>query len=375
MNENNPVVVRHKKIIRTSIVGIVTNVLLAGFKAFVGILSNSIAITLDAVNNITDALSSVITILGTLIAGKRPDAKHPLGYGRTEYLSSTLIAVLVLYAGVTALVESVQKIFHPETPNYTTPVLIVVAVAVVVKVLLGKYFQAQGKKLHSDSLVNSGVDATQDSIISLATLVGALVYLFAGIRLEAYLGAIISIVIIKSGIEMLMGALGDIMGRRPDPELSQKVRKTVQDNFPVHGVYDLLMHNYGPDQIVASVHVAVDDVTSAEDIDRMSREMYDKVQEETGVLLTGIGVYAVNTQDPEAVRIQNGIYEIASEHPYVMQVHGLYVDTEKKTVRFDVVMDFAAPDMQGEFKDIQAQAEKQFPEYEVTAVMDLDVSD
>lgn len=104
MNENSPIVTRHKQIIRTSIVGIITNVLLAGFKAFVGVLSNSIAITLDAVNNLTDALSSVITILGTMIAGKKPDAKHPLGYGRTEYLSSTLIAVLVMYAGVTALV-------------------------------------------------------------------------------------------------------------------------------------------------------------------------------------------------------------------------------------------------------------------------------
>ena len=132
MNENSPIVTRHKQIIRTSIVGIITNVLLAGFKAFVGVLSNSIAITLDAVNNLTDALSSVITILGTMIAGKKPDAKHPLGYGRTEYLSSTLIAVLVMYAGVTALVESVHKIIHPETPNYTTPVLIVVAVAVAI---------------------------------------------------------------------------------------------------------------------------------------------------------------------------------------------------------------------------------------------------
>ena len=141
MHPNNPIVTRHKQIIQTSIIGIIANVLLAGFKAFVGVLSNSIAITLDAVNNLTDALSSVITILGTLIAGKRPDAKHPLGYGRTEYLSSTLIAVLVMYAGVTALVESVRKILHPETPNYTTPVLIVVAVAVVVKVLIGKYFR------------------------------------------------------------------------------------------------------------------------------------------------------------------------------------------------------------------------------------------
>ena len=373
MHPNNPIVTRHKQIIQTSIIGIIANVLLAGFKAFVGVLSNSIAITLDAVNNLTDALSSVITILGTLIAGKRPDAKHPLGYGRTEYLSSTLIAVLVMYAGVTALVESVRKILHPETPNYTTPVLIVVAVAVVVKVLIGKYFQAQGKKLNSDSLVNSGVDATQDAVVSLATLVGALVFVFSGIRLEAYLGVIISVIIIKSGIEMLMDALGDIMGRRPDP--SRKVRSTIQQNFPVHGAYDLLMHNYGPNQIIASIHIAVDDSISAVEIDNLSREIYDKVLEETGVILTGIGVYAVNTQNPEAVRVQSGIYEIASENQYCLQVHGLYVDTENKSVRFDAVMDFAAPDMEKEFEDLAQKTQKAFPDYEVIPTMDLDVSD
>lgn len=375
MHPNNPIVTRHKQIIQTSIIGIIANVLLAGFKAFVGVLSNSIAITLDAVNNLTDALSSVITILGTLIAGKRPDAKHPLRYGRTEYLSSTLIAVLVMYAGVTALVESVRKILHPETPNYTTPVLIVVAVAVVVKVLIGKYFESQGKKLNSDSLVNSGVDATLDAVVSLATLVGALVFVFSGIRLEAYLGVIISVIIIKSGIEMLMDALGDIMGRRPDPDLSRKVRSTIQQNFPVHGAYDLLMHNYGPNQIIASIHIAVDDSISAVEIDNLSREIYDKVLEETGVILTGIGVYAVNTQNPEAVRVQSGIYEIASENQYCLQVHGLYVDTENKSVRFDAVMDFAAPDMEKEFEDLAQKTQKAFPDYEVIPTMDLDVSD
>ena len=223
--------------------------------------------------------------------------------------------------------------------------------------------------------MNSGVDATQDSIVSLATLVGALVYIFTDIRLEAYLGVIISVIIIKSGIEMLMDALGDIMGRRPDPDLSRKVRSTIQENFPVHGAYDLLMHNYGPDQILASIHVAVDDKITAAEIDNLSRDIYDKVLEETGVIMTGVGVYAVNTQDPEAVRVQNGIYEIASENQYCLQVHGLYVDTENKSVRFDAVMDFAAPDMEKEFEDLKQKTQNAFPDYEVIPIMDLDVSD
>lgn len=374
-NEYAPVVDRHKSIIRTSIVGIITNVLLAAFKAFIGIVSNSIAITLDAVNNLSDALSSVITILGTVIAGKKPDAKHPLGYGRTEYLTSTIIAVLVMYAGVTALIESVKKIIHPETPNYTVPALIVVAVAVVVKILLGRYFQSQGKKLNSDSLVNSGVDATQDSFISLATLVGALIFVLTGLRLEAYLGAIISVIIIKSGIEMLMSALDDILGRRPDPELSRSVRKTIQDNFPVKGAYDLLMHNYGPNQILASVHVAVDDTTTAREIDEMTRQINEKVMEETGVIVSSVGVYSVNTRDPEAVRVQDIIHNVASEHEHCLQIHGLYVDTEEKTARFDMVLDFAAKDMQALYETITNEVREALPEYTITSVLDYDLSD
>ena len=374
-NEYSAVENRHKSIIRTSIVGIATNVLLAAFKAFIGVVSNSIAITLDAVNNLSDALSSVITILGTVIAGKKPDAKHPLGYGRTEYLTSTIIAVLVMYAGVTALIESVKKILHPETPNYTVPALIVVAVAVVVKILLGRYFQSQGKKLHSDSLVNSGVDATQDSFISLATLVGALIFVLTGLRLEAYLGAVIAVIIIKSGIEMLMSALDDILGRRPDAELSRSVRRTIQENFPVQGAYDLIMHNYGPNQIVASVHVAVDDTTTAEQIDEMTREITQKVMEETGVIITSVGVYSVNTRDPEAVRVQDIIHEVASEHEYCLQIHGVYVDSEKKTARYDMVLDFAAKDLQALYETISEEVRKALPEYSVTSVLDYDLSD
>ena len=134
MNEN-----REKIIVRTSIIGILVNILLAAFKAVVGMLSHSIAVVMDAVNNLSDAMSSVITILGTKLAGKEPDKKHPLGYGRIEYLSAMIISVIVLYAGVSSLVESVKKILHPETPDYSATALLIIAVAVVAKIILGKF--------------------------------------------------------------------------------------------------------------------------------------------------------------------------------------------------------------------------------------------
>ena len=147
---------REKKIVRTSILGIVANVFLAGFKAVVGIVSNSVAVVLDAVNNLSDALSSVITIIGTKLASRKPDKKHPLGHGRIEYITSMIIAAIVLYAGITSLVESIKKIIHPETPDYSVLSLIIIAVAVVVKILLGRYVKRQGEKVNSSCRVGYG---------------------------------------------------------------------------------------------------------------------------------------------------------------------------------------------------------------------------
>ena len=137
---------REKTIVKTSIIGILTNVLLVGFKAFVGLMSNSIAIILDAVNNLSDALSSVVTIIGAKLGAKQPDKKHPLGYGRIEYLSSMIVAALVLYAGITSLVESIKKIIRPEAAEYGTVTLVIISVAIVVKLILGLYVKKQGKR-------------------------------------------------------------------------------------------------------------------------------------------------------------------------------------------------------------------------------------
>ena len=194
---------RNKQIVKTSIIGILANVFLAAFKAVVGTLSGSIAIVLDAVNNLSDAASSVITIVGTKLAAKQPDRKHPYGYGRIEYLSAMIISAIVLFAGASSLKESVEKIISPRKPDYTIVALVIVAAAVLVKIVLGRFVESRGKKLNSDLLVNSGKDAMLDSVISASTLVAAVIFIFSGISLESWLAAIISVVIIKSGIDML----------------------------------------------------------------------------------------------------------------------------------------------------------------------------
>ena len=292
---------RDSVIVRTSIIGILTNVFLAAFKAAVGFFSNSIAVTLDAVNNLSDALSSVITIIGTKLAGRLPDKKHPLGYGRIEYLSSMIVSAIVLYAGITALVESVKKIIHPEAADYSFISLLIIAVAIAVKLILGRFVKSRGEKVNSGALVASGSDASFDAILSASVLASAIIYLATGISLEAFVGAAISVVIIKAGIEMLTETLDDILGQRPDAEVSRQVKKLLAEEPEVRGAYDLIINNYGPSKNIASVHLELPDTMTAEEIDRLIRRVEYKVYRETGIILTGISVYAYNTKndDPE----------------------------------------------------------------------------
>ena len=366
---------RDKVIVRTSIIGILANVFLAAFKAFVGLTANSIAIVMDAVNNLTDAASSVITIVGTKLAGKEPDKKHPFGYGRIEYLSATLISMLVLYAGVTAFVESVKKILQPDVPDYSTASLIIVAVAVVVKIVLGRYVKHVGEQVNSDSLVNSGEDATLDSIISASTLVAAGIYLLWGVSLEAWLGAVIALVIIKSGIEMLRDTLSKILGERADAELARQIKQTITSYPGISGAYDLVMHNYGPDAYHGSVHIEVPDTLSADDLDKLLRKIMVDVYAKHNVILTAIGVYSVNTKDPEAAAAREKVLALVTENPHVLQMHGFYLDKAEKTLRFDIVVSFDAKDRREVYREICEKVQREYPDYTLQVAMDTDFSE
>ena len=366
---------REKLIIKASIIGIIANVFLAGFKAVIGLMTNSIAIVLDAVNNISDAGSSLITIVGTKLAGKEPDRKHPVGDGRIEYLSAMIISVIVLYAGVTSLVESVKQIINPETPDYNTISLVIVAVAVAVKILLGRYVKSVGVKTNSDSLINSGEDATLDSVISASTLVAAGIFLIFHISLEAWLGAIISVIIIKSGIEMLKDTISQILGERNDMELAKEIHDTVVGFPGVQGAYDLVLNNYGPDTWNGSIHIEVPDTYSADQLDRMIRSIQMSVYSKHQVILTAIGVYSVNTKDEEVIQTKRKVEEIVFSHEHVRQMHGFYLTKEEKNIRFDIVISFDAKDRRKLYEEVVADVQKSFPDYVLQVAMDTDFTE
>ena len=365
---------REKSIVKTSVIGIGTNILLVGFKAFVGLVSNSIAVILDAVNNLSDALSSVVTIIGAKLGAKQPDKKHPLGYGRIEYLSSMIVAALVLYAGITSLVESIKKIINPETADYNTVSIIIISVAIVVKLLLGMYVKKQGKRVNSGALVASGSDALFDAILSSSVLASAIVYLIWGVSLEAYVGVIIAGFIIKAGIEMMIETLNDIIGKREDAETTKELKEIICTEDSVLGAYDITLFNYGPNKNYGSVHIELPDSMSVDDVDRITRKIQADVFHKTGVILTGIGVYSYNTSDDEAAHMRNTIQKTVMAHDFALQMHGFYADTEKKTIRFDVVVSFDA-DRKEALEILYGEVCALYPGYDVLIVPDVDMTD
>ena len=362
---------REKAIVKTSIIGVLTNVFLAAFKAVIGMVSNSIAVTLDAVNNLSDALSSVITIIGAKLGAKEPNEKHPLGYGRIEYLSSMIVAGIVLYAGITSLVESIKKIITPEKAQYSAVSLIIISVAIAAKLVLGSFVKKQGKKHNSGALVASGSDALFDAILSASVLVSAIIYLVFDISLEAYVGAVIACFIIKAGIEMMIETLNDILGKRSDKEEVVEIKRIICEEKEVRGAYDLMIYNYGPNKNYASVHLELPDTMTVDEVDKLTRRVQANVFRKTGVILTGVGVYSFNTSDDEAAKIRNTVQKTVLAHDWAIQLHGFYADTENKTMRFDVVVSFDV-DKYEAIETVKKEIQALYPDYSLQIIPDID---
>lgn len=365
---------RNREIIKTGLVGVGGNVLLSGFKFAAGIVANSVSIRADAINNLADALSSVITIVGTKLSEKEPDRKHPFGYGRIEYLTSLFIGIFILYAGLNAARESIRRILHPEPNDYTMEAMVIVAVAILVKVAIGIYTKRKGRELSSSALTASGQDSLDDSIASIGTLIAALVYVTKGISIEAYVGVIISGLIIKTGIETLIETISSILGERVDEEEIAAVKDCIMTFPEVDGVFDLVIHNYGKERLIGSAHIEVPDVLSAGWIDNLQRAITKKVYDETGVELMGLTIYALNSKDTEAKKVRDQIKKIADEHDAVIGMNGFYLDKVDKEIKFNVVTDFDHKDSEALRKEMIRKAQEHFPDHDISVEVKKDYS-
>ena len=365
---------RSSQIIRTSWIGIAANVLLAAFKAMIGALAGSVAIIMDAVNNLSDALSSVITIVGTKLSQRPADRKHPFGFGRIEYFSAIIIAVIVLSAGITSLIESVKKIFNPTEPSYTTVTLIVIIVAIVVKLVLGQYVKRKGEQLKSDALIASGSDALFDAVITLATLVSAGVMMLWNVSLDGILGALISLVIIKAGIEMLASPVNELLGTSIPAELTNQIKSEVCAFEGVHGVYDLILHNYGPDVMIGSLHINVNDTMNAHEIHGLTRKISTQMYDRHGIIMT-VGVYALATGDNRRAELQAKVMQALANHKEIVQVHGFYYSEKDNMLSVDVVPDITEHNDAALIQRLKDEIQPLVPDMDVIIVVDHNYSE
>ena len=367
--------IREKEIVKTSFVGIIANIMLVGFKAFVGFIAGSISIVMDALNNLTDALSSIITIVGTKLASKRPNKKHPYGYGRIEYITSTLIAALILFAGGAAIYESIKSIIdyfqNGTMPQFEIYSIIIIAAAILVKIGIGLYFRAKAKKIDSDALDASGKDALFDSILSTSTLVGMIVAKFFGIYIEGYLGIIIGLFIIKTGIEVLKESLSSIIGDRFDKEIVTSIKKDINQIDGVLGSFDLILNSYGYNKSIGSVHIGVKDNLTAKEIQEIERQITYLMYVKYNTIMT-VGVYAENISDEESRNVYAEILDIIKEYTHVLQIHGFYYDKQRKLINYDLVISFDDEKPLETIEEIKEKTMNKNPGYAVIINYDQD---
>lgn len=365
---------RNKQIIRTSYVGVAANVLLATFKALVGVAAGSVAIVMDAVNNLTDVLSSVITIVGAKLSDRPADHEHPFGHGRIEYFSAILIAIIVLMAGVGSLIESGRKIVEPTQPRYTLVTLTVIIVAIGVKLVLGRYVKRTGQRLKSDALIASGADALFDAAVTLATLFSSGIMLLWDINLDGVFGTLISLVILKAGYEMLSSPINELLGSRVSPEFVARLKEEVMSFKDVHGVFDIIMNSYGPETIIGSLHVNVPDTMSAREIHRLTRSISARIYEKFHVILT-VGIYAITTDTKGIGKLQHDVMEYVAGHDGVLQVHGFFYYEEHNLVTIDVVPEESVKDASRFATMIDADLRQRFPAYNFSIIVDHNYSE
>ncbi|WP_441561579.1 cation diffusion facilitator family transporter [Colibacter massiliensis] len=373
MQLNEEAAMRNKGITVASLKGIGSNMLLVIFKVIIGLSSHSIAIILDAVNNLTDILSSVLTVAGTRLAGKRADKEHPFGHGRIEYITTMAIAFIILSAGLISLKESAEHILHPVTSTFALTDLLIISAAIIVKIFMGFYFRKEGKRWQSDALSASAVDALYDAFLTGATLVSSLLVYFFRFDIQGYVGAVIGICIIRAAIGIVHDMYNHLIGIRADDTLIRKLKETIASYPHVGGVYDLILNSYGPGETIGSVHISLPDTLTIADVHPLNKRIASDIYDKFGIVMT-IGVYAENQNDLKALQIKKELDDILSLYPHVLQIHAFYVQECEKTIYYDLIFDFDEPDPRGALESIEKELQKRIPEYRQFAVLDTDFS-
>ena len=320
-------------------VGIGLNVLLFIGKFFAGQLSGSIAVTADAFNNLSDAGSSAVTLLGFRLAGKKPDPDHPFGHGRIEYISGLIVAGLILLMGVELAKSSFDKILHPEEVTFSALALVILAVSVAVKLYMWHYNRRIGGKIRSAAMEATASDSLSDAAATSAVLLAMLIGRWTGLAVDGYVGMVVALFILFSAYKAAKETLSPLLGQAPDPELVQHIRDIVEEHDTVVGIHDLVVHDYGPGRQMVSLHAEVPasgDILQLHDvIDNIERELHEKLHVQAVIHMDPIV-----TDDAEVDALRRQVAELARQVEPRMTVHDLRVvrGTTHTNLVFDAVL-------------------------------------
>ena len=355
----------------TSGLGIIVNLLIAAIKVILGLLANSIAIISEGVNNASDALTSVLTLVGTKLAGKKPDKKHPFGYGRIEYLTSLIIAIAILITGFEMITSSVKLIFNPEPMDISIAALLAVAISAVIKFFLGVYTIKQGKKADSGALTAVGLDCRNDSFVSIVTIASAIIFLVFDFSIDAYVGIFTSLIILKAGFEVLKDTVSELLGKPGDEELAAKLYREIRSTEGVLGAADMMLHNYGPDAYSGSVNIEMDHEMTVGEIYEILHALQLRIMYEHKVTMV-FGIYAVDNDHEEVKRIRKAVADFVLAHEHVKSFHAVYLDPNSPKIYCDLIVDYDLRDWDALREEFAAYMAEQFPENEIVLTVETE---
>ena len=321
------------------IVGIISNLLLCAMKMLVGFISGSIAIVADAVNNLADASSSIITLIGFKLASLPEDEEHPYGHARIEYIAGMVVSLIIIVVGVELGKSSFDKILHPEPLEFSIYIIIVLLLAICIKIWQALFNVSAGKRINSVPLMATGADSRNDVIATAAVLISIIAGHIFNVHIDGYIGVLVALFIIWSGISLVRETISPLLGEAPDPELVKEIENITLSYDGVIGIHDLVVHNYGPGKIFASIHIEVDssvDVMISHDlVDNIER----RLQHDLNIFVTA-HMDPVNLSDPNRVPVSHILDDAISGLDGVLNYHDLRIvpGQTHTNIIFDVVL-------------------------------------
>lgn len=363
---------REKEIIHTSLIALVGSLLLASVEIMVGIWSKSGILILYGIETVSTGLASLVIITGIKLSAKEPDRRHPLGYGRLEYISDMVVATIIVNIGITALITAVKTIIAgPTITEYNLTSYTVLVVAMVTKFLLAVHEREVAKKTRSKALAGTAIDSFANSFVSFSIIVSSVIYAKYGKNVENYVGLLVAFFIIRNGYEIFLNTLTEVLGRRASKTLIHEIKETIMGFEHVIGVYDFVLHSYGRDKYVGSVHIEILTTLPILELEIMQRRIKDTVYLNHGVMLTAIGIYATDEEDEDFMKIYNYLNTFAKHCKDIEEVHGLFLDKENKQISFDIVLDHYAEDKDILVEAFKTEIQDEYKDYTVNVNRDM----